>query len=199
MTAKASAIERLWRGLSGKWQLKRILQSANAAEPSGTCSGTATFTTQEPVPIIDDNGKLQIASKQLLYTETGEFELSTNLSQTTPTSKFTFSRKYIWRLQSTDLLNAEISVWFTKSGTEKVDYLFHKFLVQDVDEELGITKVDCSGGHLCVEDYYSSSYTFHLKRMSDRVNESDLQSWTMVHEVRGPKKDQVIETHFHRP
>lgn len=198
MSDKAAIIETLWRGLLGSWRLTRTLQSANSSEPSGTCSGTSTFTAQEPSLFVDADGKLQNASKQLLYAETGDFEMSSNFTRATPPPKFTFSRKYIWRLQHLESANPEISVWFTKPGTEKVDYLFHKFLIQSINKEADVLHVDCSGGHLCVEDYYSSTYTFQLKDFSDSTNERILQSWTMLHEVRGPKKDQVIETQFSR-
>lgn len=58
-------------------------------------------------------------------------------------------------------------------------------------------EVDCSGGHLCVEDYYSSSYLFSGKRKGgDAELDIDVDSWTMHHDVRGPKKDQTIETVF---
>lgn len=196
MSDKAAALESIWRGLLGTWRLSRTLQSANSSEPSGTCSGTVTFTMQEPAVFVDIDGQLQKASKQLLYTETGEFEMSSNLGLSTPAPKFTFSRKYIWRLQHYDLSNPEISVWFPKPGTEKVDYLFHKFLIQSVDQTADRLHIDCSGGHLCVDDYYSSSYTFCLGHAIGNTVDATLQSWTMLHEVRGPKKDQIIETQF---
>lgn len=174
----------------------------NTAEPSGNCTGIATFTPRQPAVFVDDEGKLQNASKEMLYSEQGDFEMTS----TTPGSgipKFSFSRKYIWRLQDDKMERPEISIWFVKPGTEQIDYLFHKFLVQNVTDTAAdgstASSVECSGGHLCVEDYYSSTYTFQLdgqaqQNLSDRA----ITAWNMHHEVQGPKKDQVIETDFSR-
>jgi hypothetical protein len=52
------------------------------------------------------------------------------------------------------------------------------------------------GGHLCVDDYYSSSYVFEMSGIDPTTVR--LSSWSMMHEVRGPKKDQIIETTFTR-
>jgi len=200
MTQKSSALTTLWNGLQGTWQLKRKLHSMNAAEPSGNCIGTASFTPRQPAIFVDNEGKLQNASKEMLYSEQGDFEmLSTNSMANAP--KFSFSRKYVWRLQDEKSANPEISIWFVKPGTEQLDYLFHKFLVQDVTEDKkspkSLTTVECSGGHLCVEDYYSSTYTFQLgERTNNDPNNGNIACWTMLHEVRGPKKDQIIETKF---
>jgi len=200
MTQKSSAMTMLWNGLQGTWRLSRKLHSMNATEPSGNCIGTASFTPRQPAIFVDKEGKLQNASKEMLYTERGDFEMtSTNSIMNAP--KFAFSRKYVWRLQDEKSSNPEISIWFVKPGTEQLDYLFHTFLVQDVTEykksAKSLTMVECSGGHLCVEDYYSSTYTFQLSEMTDDGPDSrTVACWTMLHEVRGPKKDQIIETEF---
>lgn len=196
---KLSVLTTLWNGLQGTWQFKRKLHSMNAAEPSGNCTGTASFTPQHPAIFVDGKGKLQKASKEMLYSEQGEFEMISANSMT-KAPKFSFSRKYIWRLQDEKSANPEISIWFVKPGTEQLDYLFHNFLVQDVteDKKSGVTytMVECSGGHLCVEDYYSSTYTFQLGERTISSENFSLACWNMLHEVRGPKKDQVIETQF---
>lgn len=115
-------------------------------------------------------------------------------------STFSFSRKYIWRLHHAE--NAcTISIWFTKPGTDAIDYLFHKIDIpynqQDGSQPDGHIVLRGTGGHLCIEDFYNSSYTFTMSRR--RGNPFlDLSSWTTLHEVVGPKKDQVIETTFTR-
>ena len=200
---RVTLLRDVFHSLAGTWTLNRRLQSEHTAEPSGTCTGTATFTVTQPSPVLDSDGSLNLADAQLLYHEQGEFEMFQNpSSRGGPIPKFTFSRKYIWRLQATDNTHT-ISVWFTKPGTDTIDYLFHKIDVPS-DHNIGPTSTDTmtmtihgAGGHLCVEDFYSSSYEFHLNQ-----NETDatprLASFTTTHEVRGPKKDQLIETSFKR-
>lgn len=193
MAASSSTLSRIWQGLQGTWRLDRKLHSANAAEPSGTCTGTASFTSREPAVFKGEDGKLELASREMLYSEKGEFEM-------TPTSgmanvpRFGFSRKYVWRLQDEKADNPTVTIWFVKPGTETIDYLFHKIDLRLTGEQRGTvngtSSVEGSGGHLCIEDFYSSVYTFHLGK------EGILNGWDMLHEVRGPKKDQIIETAF---
>lgn len=121
------------------------------------------------------------------------FQISS--TQRGPIPKFTFSRKYIWRLQTTSDTHT-ISVWFTKPGTDTIDYLFHKIDVPS-DHSIDTMTIHGAGGHLCVEDFYSSSYQFHLDQ-NDTDATPTLASFTTTHEVRGPKKDQLIETSFTR-
>ncbi|KAI1613890.1 hypothetical protein EDD37DRAFT_479973 [Exophiala viscosa] len=191
---------RLFETLHGTWVLHRSLQSANAAEPSGRCTGKATFTRRQPSPVIDDSGKLQLADDELLYHEQGEFELTPSISnQDANFPKFPFSRKYIWRLQRTEGVH-KISVWFTKPGTNEIDYLFHNVDIAPFGEDVSTQSHDIalhgSGGHVCVHDFYSSLYTFNVTPKSPES--ITLTSWSMTHEVRGPKKDQTIETTFTR-
>lgn len=201
----SALIRRLFRDLRGTWHLSRKLQGGHPSEPSGRCEGNATFTHKQPSPVLDADGKLQIADAELLYHEEGEFELGLpSVGQTTTNvSKFPFSRKYIWRLQESDD-KVSMSIWFTKPGTSLIDYLFHSVDVVREDDG-GSSSSDNpetpivlqgSGGHLCVDDYYSSSYSFNLS--SKDHTSAGLLSWSMMHEVRGPKKDQIIETTFTR-
>lgn len=196
----ATLASRLFQDLSGTWLLNRKLQSANPSEPSGRCEGKATFAKTPPSPFINADGKLELADVELLYHEQGEFEMSPSASSVAtsqPNLKFSFSRKYIWRLTKAEDAYT-ISIWFTKPGTNTLDYLFHKIdipfhqnHVSDVGEAVVLRG---SGGHLCVEDFYSSSYTFKLSQK--QPGGASLSSWSTMHEVRGPKKDQIIETTF---
>ena len=196
--AKEAMLLTIWHRLQNtKWQLRRTLHSIDTTEPSGTCTGTATFTTRPPSTLKDREGERQVASQEMLYSEQGELTMSA--------AKFPFSRKYVWRLRDMDTEcdeKAEISIWFTQPGTEKVDYLFHAFTLQRSGEKTsGVSsgsrfEVECSGGHLCVEDYYSSSYIFDLQKQADEGSELVLKAWKMRHDVKGPKKDQSLETYF---
>ena len=192
---RANELQKLFESLKGQWILLRELQSKNASEPSGFCHGTASFTSREPSPVMGDDGELDLAAAELLYSEEGELEVSN-------TVKFKFSRKYIWRLKQ-DSGVGNISVWFTRPGTELIDYLFHKI---DIDmsrtsksDHGSLQGLEGNGGHLCVEDFYSSSYTFYLSENAEHQSHAPLFSaFQSVHEVRGPQKDQVITTQFAR-
>ncbi|KAK4945283.1 hypothetical protein LTR10_015442 [Elasticomyces elasticus] len=183
----------VFEDLPGTWVLNRSLQ-----KPSGRCIGKATFTRRQPSPIIDDEGKLQLADAEMLYHEEGEFELTRSSSGQTPNSlTFRFSHKYIWRLQKAEDIHT-LSVWFTKPGTDTIDYLFHKIDIAlpnvHASAESREIALQGAGGHVCVDDFYSSFYVFNLSpKAPDSVS---LVSWSMTHEVRGPKKDQTIETTF---
>ena len=175
-------LQALFHSLAGTWALNRDLASANLKEPSGKCLGTATLTSRTPSPVIDSDGKLHLADAEMLYHESGEFHLPNNI-------KMPFSKKYVWRYNK-DV--PKISLWFTKPGTEQVDYLFH-----NVDLTVDKSTVHGNGGHLCIDDFYSTSYTFQL-RMESQDAQPVVESWETVHEVRGPKKDQNLTTWFSR-
>ena len=202
LTDQSALLERLFQDLSGTWLLSRNLQSTNSSEPSRRCSGTATFTsTPSPLPVLDADGKLDKADAEMVYHEHGELELmEASGSNFTSVRTFTFTRKYIWRLQKTDTAHC-FSVWFTKPGTDTIDYLFHKVdIFVDQGEISGFRNelvLRGTGGHLCVEDFYSSSYAFTLTR-SDEDSLFKPSSWTTIHKVLGPEKDQHIETTFIR-
>jgi len=191
----------LFEQLRGTWNLGRTLQSANASEPSGRCTGIATFTSRPPSFVIDDQGKLDTAVAELLYHEQGEFELASFSTGQASIPKFPFSRKYVWRSNRDKEDATVMSIWFVKPGTDTVDYLFHKVdfrLPQSdssEDHATSITPLHANGGHLCVDDFYSSTYAFIF---SGQPREPILGTWSMLHEVRGPKKDQIIETTFTR-
>ncbi|EXJ65264.1 hypothetical protein A1O7_01605 [Cladophialophora yegresii CBS 114405] len=198
----SALLTRLFEDLPGTWLLNRQLRSADPSEPSGRCAGKAHFTTRpSPSPVVGPDGKLHTADAELLYHEQGEFEMKMATGNNlTSVPTFTFSRKYIWRLQKAENGHT-ISIWFAKPGTETIDYLFHKIDIPFEDDQNseadGRLVLHGTGGHLCVEDFYSSSYTFTLSRPSEDST-FKLASWTTVHEVLGPKKDQHIETTFVR-
>ena len=187
--SRTSKLPRVFESLTGKWKLERNLHSTNTSEPSGKCYGEASFTSRQPAPVLQEDGKLDQAAAELLYHEQGEFELPNSL-------KLPFSKKYIWRLNQ-DF--SDIGVWFAKSGDDAVDYLFHKIGIPYEDAEpTGQSKqfdqIHGSGGHLCVEDFYNTSYTFTFD-----TKDLNVVGWESLHEVRGPNKDQLIFTKFVKP
>ena len=178
----------LFHSLTGTWTLNRDLHSANAHEPSGKCFGTATFTPRPASPVIDSDGKLRLAIAEMLYHEQGEFQLPSLV-------KVPFSKKYVWRLVKEDNQGEEkISVWFTKPGSDAVDYLFHDVQIIYDFNELNHDQLHGSGGHLCVDDFYSTEYDFRISPADGQA----VESWSTVHDVRGPKKDQTLTTTFSR-
>ncbi|RMZ82832.1 hypothetical protein DV737_g1865, partial [Chaetothyriales sp. CBS 132003] len=140
---------------------------------------------------MNEDGKVETAVAELLYEEEGQLEVSL-------TAKLAFSRKYIWRLnQEADA--GTISVWFTKPGTEAIDYLFHKINVdpgKTIKPERGtVLAVEGSGGHLCVEDFYNSIYTFYLSGKGEdehKLSETLFSSFQTVHE--SPKRSRDAES-----
>lgn len=191
--ARATIPARLFESLAGTWKLERNLHSTNASEPSGKCYGTASFTARAPSPVLSEDGKLDQPTAEMLYREQGEFELPTSL-------RVPFSKTYIWRLNQ-EPEETQISVWFAKPGTDAVDYLFHKIgiphddsLVQAGADQKQHRQIHGSGGHLCIDDFYSTSYTFTFDPDSLLVS-----AWESLHEVRGPRKDQLIFTKFSKP
>lgn len=179
--SRATSLTALFDSLAGTWVLNRDLQSANTNEPSGKCHGTATLTPRQPSPVLDKEGKRHLADAEMLYHEIGEFQLPSNV-------KMPFSKKYVWQLKKEGDQDAKVSVWFTKPGTDAVDYLFHMVDVKTGEEG---DQVQGNGGHLCIDDFYSTQYNFKVEGDSNRVI-----SWETVHEVRGPKKDQLLTTTF---
>lgn len=184
---RATQLQTLFDSLAGTWALDRDLASANASEPSGRCLGKATFTPRSPSPVLDQDGKLHLADAEMLYHETGEFHLPSQV-------KVPFSKKYVWRFEREA---PKISLWFTKPGTDKVDYLFHNIdltIGSDTQEAHG------SGGHVCIDDFYATSYCFKMASGQTLAEDKEptVASWETVHEVRGPKKDQKLTTNFTR-
>lgn len=199
----------IFRQLSGTWKLNRQLNSENVAEPSGKCEGQAVFTVRPPSSV----GNQEEAVKEILYHETGDFEMAPIDGGGECLPRFSFSRKYIWRLSETasgpqDDRHA-ISIWFTRPGTDELDYRFHNLNFQSSEQCMGKLKdesstvvVSAKGDHLCVQDMYYSEYKFHLQRRdggpSHDVDDLFLDTWTTLHTVVGPTKNQRIETFFTR-
>lgn len=181
----------VFRQLQGKWKLDRTLKSTNTSEPSGKCYGIASFTPR-PVTKISDHK----ASDEMLYEESGDFEISVPPNAAYASPRLTFSRKYIWRLSDGE--EPTISVWFTKPGTEELDYLFHEQDLRsnsDASTKSRTAAARAHGSHLCVADMYETDYRYDLSNEIAPENSKILQ-WSTSHTVKGPKKDQLIMTTF---
>lgn len=179
----SNEIFNLLRNLDSPWSLNRSIQSLDTPSLSGTATGSATFT---PLP----NG-------QLLYHEKGTYAGHADPAFGTP-FKAPFEKKYIW-----DLNGDHVSVHFVKqkqnlnkdNEEEEIDYLFHTLHFGNPEpfrkspKHPELIRLQATGSHLCISDMYESSYSFHVRN-------STLVSWDMKHLVKGPKKDQVIETRF---
>ena len=177
---------KLFSLLPGTYKLSRTLTTSNPAEPSGNCTGIASFTTVE-------NGNPS-ESAELLYQEKGWFQVKASLP------KMQFSKGYIWTLNHDDQAEVpeQISTWFIKPGTENErDYLFHAFSFDHSGRDASINELTlhAKGSHLCVKDMYDTEYWFHLREGRDS-SDFNLEGWRMRHVVKGPKKDQLIETDF---
>ncbi|KAK6532688.1 hypothetical protein TWF281_006866 [Arthrobotrys megalospora] len=190
LTSKAvTASSSIFAALNGTWTLRRTLSSALPSFPSGTFTGSATFTPHDSSP------------SSLLYSETGELKTENGLT-------LRANKKYIYRYDEVD---DKISAWFVKesrggsgdnndnsgnaiSGVEP-DYLFHELVfgqdvsVQDIKTADG--KWTAAGDHLCIKDNYSARYEFTLK-------DGELTGWSLRYNVKGPAKDYISETRFQR-
>lgn len=145
----------------------------------------------------------------MLYQENGKSQIRNSRRGAPELPFMTFSGSYVWRMapSSASCNFPDISIWFTKPGTEELDYPFH-----DLDTNLQtLGKVVASQGasgivlrghgrHSCVQDQYDTDYGFTLTWNNNNENEPKigLKRWQTVHTVRDPKKDQRIETEFTR-
>ncbi|KAK8206639.1 hypothetical protein M8818_004473 [Zalaria obscura] len=170
---QAPPLKGIFDSLEGSWKLHRRLTSALPAFPSGTLTGSATFT-----PHAAFNGS------SYLYHETGELK-------TDQGHVLKAKRKYIYRYSAED---DKISAWFVKEphteGQEDVDYLFHE-LEFEKSEGRWIAK----GDHLCDMDMYWAMYDF---RIGKEMGEDGMQVWGLRYKVKGPQKDYMSDTAYER-
>lgn len=188
--------------LQGSWKLHRLIVSKRPDFPDGTFTGTAEFRPRPatfafdsahkvgpPPADVSDNPR---EPTEYLYTESGTFTTTTNLT-------FTASRSYLYTLTPS---TSTINVWFVKPGSEEVNYFFHTVECGRVPES-GVSVlvnggVDGDGGvkaateHLCAEDWYWPGYRF------DVDGNGGMRRWWVRYKVEGPRKDYITETEFVR-
>jgi tRNA A64-2'-O-ribosylphosphate transferase len=167
------------------WLFKRTLNSKLPTHPSGTVTGTATFTTTRP-------------GATLLYAEEGEFITDTGLH-------FTARRKYVYKLEETDI-EPYISVHFfddekpgsKANGGENGDGVGGLFvemgdLIQGSRD--GDWEAKSKETHLCGQDLYAASWSFS-RTMASEMESNGEKWWEVRYDVKGPKKNYVSETRY---
>ena len=163
------------RGLQGKWNLTRTLQSERDDMPSGIFNGAAWFHPRQPT----DAG----VDREYLYIEHGTFRTTTGITMSA-------SRRYVWRYGEE---RDELVVWFVQVDAERAaDYEFHALQLAPADApsqpEGSIT---ATAEHFCEPDWYRTSYAFHMAAV--RVVDFDVR-----HVVTGPAKDYVSTARYTR-
>lgn len=173
----------VWNALQGKWRLHRRLESLGKHLPSGTFTGSATFTRS---PIPGTESAKDLPSFELKYLEEGRLVTDTKL-------EFDAQRRY--RYQFTDYLD-RIDVFFDDSSGEG---FFHSLRVlaptenaKDVDKAydgswepwVGEKRAGwrAVGEHWCQPDDYKVAYWFAF----DGVQ---LDEFRIGYQVKGPYKD----------
>lgn len=176
-------IKAIFESLRGSWTLQRTLTSKLASFPSGTFTGTATFTPHH-----------SFDSSSLLYHESGELKTSNGLV-------LRANKKYLYSYQPEQ---DKITAWFVKESrdgdnatpnTDEADYVFHELVFEDDDNSAAAVgsavRLKANGNHLCIKDFYSAFYEFSMQ------NEV-LERWSLTYEVKGPSKDYTSSTTFTR-
>lgn len=167
-------VEAIFGSLEGTWRMRRSLNSKLPGYPSGTFTGTATFSPHSA-----------FNSSSYLYHETGELVTEQGF-------QLRADRKYIYRYSPED---DKISMWFVKEdstpGNEEVDYLFHE-LEFEVRDGRWIAK----GDHLCNMDMYWAFHDFRLEKADD--GKSRIKLWGLRYQVKGPQKDYSSDTAYER-
>ena len=180
----------IFRGLLGKWDLRREIISALPSHPSGIFDGTATFALRRKTsdgvstPAPSDGGfDGEREGWEYVCEEDGTFTASGGFS-------FTARRKYIYRY---DEVSDTLSVWFVKVDDPlRADYLFHEVEFLPLGDGAIAKGVRAKAGHLCVEDYYAAEYEFAFEGVV-------LRGWKTDFKVRGPKKDYSLHGVYSRP
>ncbi|OAG09208.1 uncharacterized protein CC84DRAFT_1136658 [Paraphaeosphaeria sporulosa] len=170
---------------SSPWTFTRTLTSALPTHPSGTVTGTATFT---PLPS---------SRPALLYAEEGEFTTTTGMT-------FTTRMKYVYVLRGElderleRVPEAEwiaVHFWAEKAGDEEADAdgvggLFVEMALQEGAEVAGeVARIRNREQHLCGRDLYAAIWEVP-------VGGDGVGWWKVRYDVKGPKKEYVSETRY---
>lgn len=175
------------------WTFVRTLCSKIGTQPSGTVTGTASFT----------RCMLPLSSPPtLLYAEEGEFITDTGL-------RFTARRRYVYQFKTLpEDMKGYIAVHFFNDEKmprsvvadgvgEKGEGIGGLFVeMGDVDVKEDIMEAMNKEQHLCAEDVYGASWKFS-KAMACPTHEGEAY-WEVRYDVKGPKKDYVSSTRYTR-
>ncbi|KAH5535459.1 hypothetical protein HBI27_172210 [Parastagonospora nodorum] len=172
-----------------KWSFHRTLTSTLSSHPSGTVTGSATFTSCSLPPSFPPT---------LLYAEEGEFITDGGL-------KFNARRKYVYQLIDDVVVvvkffddekfpRAKVEDGVGKEG-EGIGGMFVEMDTLVVKEaSSGEVAAKNKKQHLCAEDLYSASWRFN-KGMTG--GEGPMW-WEVRYDVKGPKKDYISSTRYER-
>ncbi|TKA70448.1 hypothetical protein B0A49_06380 [Cryomyces minteri] len=171
-----------YTALQGQWTLRRKLTSFLQGFPSGSFTGTATFTPRPPTDAT--------FSAESLYAEDGDFVMENGLA-------FKANRRYVYRYHEQ---KNEITAWFVKDDGNTVDYYFHHLGFEQgqgvvVSNGPAGTATECvmaKGDHLCVKDMYYSTYDFRFRE------DGGLKTFGIKYEVKGPSKDYISDAWYTR-
>ncbi|XP_014553746.1 hypothetical protein COCVIDRAFT_106824 [Bipolaris victoriae FI3] len=177
------------------WNFTRNLTSKLPSHPSGTVTGTATFT---PMPHSSS-----IPLPTLLYAEEGTFSTTTGLS-------FTARRKYVYQLcPGAEPADTEfIAVRFfdddkmrearqeggVGSDGQGIGGLFVEMGELQAGEEEEAVRAKNRETHLCGRDLYAATWAF-ARNMTVEGGEV---WWEVEYEVKGPQKDYTSSTRYTR-
>lgn len=173
---------------SKPWAFTRQLSSVLPTHPSGTVTGTATFTPYTAPASEPPN------PNTLLYAEEGEFLTSSGLH-------FVARRKYVYQLKPGLETGEEpyIAVHFyeDENGREGFGGLFVEMgeLERDDESDDGVLRAGNREQHLCAEDLYTASWRFSGGMGGDDGEERE-KWWEVRYDVKGPKKDYVSTTRY---
>ncbi|KAF1851173.1 tRNA A64-2'-O-ribosylphosphate transferase [Cucurbitaria berberidis CBS 394.84] len=189
------------------WNFTRTLRSALSTHPSGTVTGTATFTPCN----LSSSTTLPLT---LLYAEQGDFVTDSGL-------RFTARRKYVYQLKSeVDSADDEVKGKEDKGNYIAVHFFDDEKMPRSATTAEGVgEKGEGVGGlfvemgelkphgdvhvlhaknreqHLCAADLYTASWQF-LEAMG-RGEGGELW-WEVRYDAKGPKKDYYSSTRYTR-
>jgi tRNA A64-2'-O-ribosylphosphate transferase len=179
----------LFKSLAGEWTIDRDIVNFRNDGLAGVVTGSATFESRNPTSAD--------TASEYLYIETGNFTTTTGMVMQA-------TRRWIWRYHNTSSeegssvddvasTDAPISVHFVKADGETEDYIYNMLTFAPKDEienESGGHVLKARAEHPCGEDFYVSTYEFHLgERSGIRLGKFEVQ-----HEVKGPSKDYISHT-----
>jgi len=166
----------IFRSLHGLWQLSRTYISRLPEYPSGPSTGTAEFIPRKASSRSEPN---PIHGIEYLYSEKTVLTTSKGL-------QLQGTQQYIYQY---DEPNDKLKVYFTKRDEAfTLDYLFHQINLLPPSPH---GPWQATSNHFCTPDTYDVAYEFHFQG-------SNLHTFKISYEVKGPRKDYSTETVYTR-
>jgi Family of unknown function (DUF6314)/Rit1 DUSP-like domain len=178
LSDKHNYISNLFQSLAGEWAMVRDIVNFRNDGLAGTVTGSATFESR--------NQTSADTTAEFLYIETGSFTTTTSMV-------FQATRRWIWRYHNAASTEAPISVHFVKADGETEDYVYNMLSFPPKDEFNSGNRgcvLKARAEHPCGEDFYVSTYEFHL----DQGSGMRVRKFEVHHEVKGPSKDYISRT-----